>query len=206
MRRDPPRLTSCTCSGEIGDVPVGEPNNLMPFISQVLSGKRDCLYVFGDDFDTPDGTGTSRHCAGEIVWRMNEDKAKEAGNLMLTVIEGMRDYFHVMDLSNAHEKAMARLCMARSECRELHSTSGLEVFNLGAGRPFSVLQLVHAMEKATGLKVPLKVVGRRVGDVAVVYSDSKKAQRVLGWKAEKTLDEMCEDVWRFLQKNPNGYE
>lgn len=151
-------------SGRIGEDPNGIPNNLMPYITQVAIGKRECLSVFGDDYDTPDGTG-------------------------------VRDYIHVVDLALGHVKALSRAL----------SQSGLDIFNLGTGVGYSVLDVVHAFEKASGRKINYKIAPRRPGDIATCYSDPTKAQEILGWKAERGLEQMCADSWRWQSTNPNGY-
>ncbi len=151
-------------SGRIGEDPNGIPNNLMPFITQVAIGKRECLSVFGSDYDTHDGTG-------------------------------VRDYIHVVDLAAGHVKALQRVL----------GKSGLDVYNLGTGTGYSVLDVVKAFEKASGVKINYKIVDRRPGDVAVCYSDPSKAYAELGWKAERGIDEMCADAWRWQSQNPNGY-
>ncbi len=151
-------------SGRIGEDPNGIPNNLMPFITQVAIGKRECLSVFGSDYDTHDGTG-------------------------------VRDYIHVVDLAAGHVKALQRVL----------GKSGLDVYNLGTGTGYSVLDVVKAFEKASGVKINYKIVDRRPGDVAVCYSDPSKAYAELGWKAERGIDEMCADSWRWQSQNPNGY-
>jgi UDP-glucose 4-epimerase len=152
-------------SGRIGEDPNGIPNNLMPFITQVATGKRDFLSVFGDDYDTVDGTG-------------------------------VRDYIHVDDLANGHLKALAKL----------EDKAGLLTYNLGTGQGYSVLEMVHMFEQASGQKVPYKITPRRGGDVAACYADPKLAAEELGWTAEKGLKEMCEDSWRWQSNNPNGYK
>ncbi|WP_077329236.1 UDP-glucose 4-epimerase GalE [Virgibacillus siamensis] len=152
-------------SGKIGEDPNGIPNNLMPFITQVAVGKLDELKVFGDDYDTPDGTG-------------------------------VRDYIHVVDLATGHLKAI----------EQIEQNDGLEIYNLGTGRGYSVLEVADAFEKASGKQVPYKIVERRPGDIATCYADPSKAQRELGWKAEKGIDDMCKDAWNWQQKNPNGYK
>ncbi len=151
-------------SGRIGEDPNGIPNNLMPFITQVAIGKRECLSVFGDDYDTHDGTG-------------------------------VRDYIHVVDLAAGHVKALQRVL----------GRSGLDVYNLGTGTGYSVLDVVKAFEKASGVKINYQIAPRRPGDVAVCYSDPSKAYAELGWKAERGIDEMCADSWRWQSQNPNGY-
>lgn len=151
-------------SGRIGEDPNGIPNNLMPYITQVAIGKRECLSVYGNDYDTPDGTG-------------------------------VRDYIHVVDLALGHVKALARVL----------SKSGLDVYNLGTGTGYSVLDVVNAFEKASGVKINYKIVERRPGDIATCYSDPSKAYNELGWKAERGLEQMCADSWRWQSTNPTGY-
>lgn len=151
-------------SGRIGEDPNGIPNNLMPYITQVAIGKRECLSVYGDDYDTPDGTG-------------------------------VRDYIHVVDLALGHVKALARVL----------SRSGLDVYNLGTGTGYSVLDVVKAFEKASGVTINYKIVERRPGDLATCYSDPTKAFEELGWKAERDLERMCADSWRWQSTNPTGY-
>ena len=153
-------------SGRIGENPNGIPNNLMPYITQVAIGKLPELSVFGDDYDTPDGTG-------------------------------VRDYIHVVDLAEGHVKALDNI---------LEGGKGVQVFNLGTGHGYSVLDIVKAFEKASGKKVPYKIVSRRSGDIATCYSDPSKAKEVLGWEAKRGLAEMCEDSWRWQSQNPNGFE
>ena len=152
-------------SGLIGEDPKGIPNNLMPYISQVAVGKLEKLGVFGDDYDTPDGTG-------------------------------VRDYIHVVDLAKGHVKAIDYI----------FSNPGLDVINLGTGVGYSVLDMVKAFGKACGKEIPYEIKPRRAGDIAMCYADPAKAAKVLGWKAEKGLDEMCADTWRWQSQNPNGYE
>ena len=147
-------------SGKIGENPNGIPNNLMPYINQVAIGKLECLNVFGNDYDTIDGTG-------------------------------VRDYIHVVDLAKGHLKALKKV-------REM---KGVEAYNLGTGKGYSVLQIVQAFEKANGVKVRYKITDRRPGDIATCYADPTKAREELGWTAEKELDEMCEDAWRFTKNN-----
>lgn len=151
-------------SGTMGEDPNGIPNNLMPYITQVAIGKRECLNVFGNDYDTPDGTG-------------------------------VRDYIHVVDLALGHVKAVEK-------CAE---GAGLHIYNLGTGNGYSVLDVVKAFEKASGKEVPYKICGRRAGDIATCYCDPEKAYKELGWKAERALDEMCADSWRWQSQNPDGY-
>ncbi len=151
-------------SGRIGENPNGIPNNLMPYITQVAVGKLACLSVFGDDYDTHDGTG-------------------------------VRDYIHVVDLDLGHVKAVKKVL----------ADNGVDAYNLGTGVGYSVLDIVHAFEKACGKPLNYKIVDRRPGDLATCYSDPSKALEVLGWKAERGLDEMCEDSWRWQKNNPEGY-
>lgn len=151
-------------SGTMGEDPNGIPNNLMPYITQVAIGKRDHLSVYGDDYDTPDGTG-------------------------------VRDYIHVVDLALGHVKAVEKV-----GCE-----TGLFIYNLGTGKGYSVLDVVKAFEKASGVNIKYKIVARRAGDIATCYSDPSKAYKELGWKAERDIEEMCEDSWRWQKQNPNGY-
>ncbi len=152
-------------SGRIGEDPKGIPNNLMPYITQVAVGKLEKLGVFGDDYDTPDGTG-------------------------------VRDYIHVVDLAIGHVKAIDYI----------FTNPGLDIINLGTGVGYSVLDMVKAFSKACGKDLPYEIKPRREGDIAMCYADPAKALKVLGWKAERGLDEMCEDSWRWQSQNPNGYE
>lgn len=147
-------------SGKIGENPNGIPNNLMPYINQVAIGKLECLNVFGNDYNTIDGTG-------------------------------VRDYIHVVDLAKGHLKALKK-------AREM---KGVEAYNLGTGNGYSVLQIVQAFERVNGVKVKYKITDRRPGDIATCYADPTKAKEELGWVAEKELDEMCEDAWRFTKNN-----
>lgn len=151
-------------SGTMGEDPNGIPNNLMPYITQVAIGKREYLNVWGDDYDTPDGTG-------------------------------VRDYIHVVDLALGHIKAVEKV----------EDSEGLFIYNLGTGKGYSVLDVVKAFEKASGVKIPYKIGPRRDGDIATCYSDPSKAYKELGWKAERDIEEMCEDSWRWQKQNPNGY-
>lgn len=151
-------------SGRIGEDPKGIPNNLMPYISQVAVGKLEKLGVFGDDYDTPDGTG-------------------------------VRDYIHVVDLAIGHVKAI----------NYIFTNPGLDVINLGTGVGYSVLDMVKAFSKACGKEIPYEIKPRRAGDIAMCYADPAKALKVLGWKAERGLEAMCEDTWRWQSQNPKGY-
>ena len=153
-------------SGRIGENPNGIPNNLMPYITQVAIGKLPYLNVFGDDYDTHDGTG-------------------------------VRDYIHVVDLALGHVKAVEKI---------LKDEPAVNVYNLGTGNGYSVLDIVKAFEQASGKKIEYKIVDRRPGDLDVCYSDASKALNELGWKAERDLLEMCEDSWRWQSGNPNGFD
>lgn len=157
-------------SGLIGEDPNGIPNNLMPYIAQVVVGRREKLTVFGGDYPTPDGTG-------------------------------VRDYLHVMDLAEGHVAALRYV-----ENRDKAGHNRLSVFNLGTGVGYSVLDLVHAMRKASGQPLLYEVGPRRPGDIAVCFSDASLAEKELKWKALRGLDEMCRDVWNWQSKNPNGYK
>ena len=151
-------------SGMIGEDPRGIPNNLMPYITQVAVGRREKLSVFGNDYDTPDGTG-------------------------------VRDYIHVVDLAKGHVAAVTYA----------GSHSGCEVFNLGTGVGYSVLDMVRTFEEVNGVPIPYRIVDRRPGDLAVCYADPAKSAAVLGWKAEKDLRDMCRDSWKWQSGNPMGY-
>jgi UDP-glucose 4-epimerase len=152
-------------SGMIGEFPNGIPNNLMPYITQVATGKLKELMIFGNDYDTVDGTG-------------------------------VRDYIHVVDLAKGHIKAVEKVM----------SCTGIDAYNLGTGNGYSVLEIVKAFEKVSGIPIPRKIVGRRQGDIAACYASTSKALKELNWRAEKSIEEMCEDSWRWQQQNPNGYE
>ena len=151
-------------SGTMGEAPNGIPNNLMPYITQVAIGKRDHLSVFGNDYDTPDGT-----C--------------------------VRDYIHVVDLALGHVKAV----------QKVEGEKGVFIYNLGTGKGYSVLDVVNAFKKASGIDIKYEIVARRAGDLAVCYSDPSKAYKELGWKEERDIEEICEDIWRWQKQNPNGY-
>ena len=151
-------------SGRIGEDPAGIPNNLMPFVMQVAVGKLAELSVFGDDYDTPDGT-----C--------------------------IRDYIHVVDLARGHVAALRRLA----------EESGVHTWNLGTGRGTSVFEMIAAVERAVGHPIPRRVVGRRSGDQAVSFADVSKAERELGWRAERTIDNMCVDHWEWQRTHPDGF-
>ena len=153
-------------SGRIGENPSGIPNNLMPYITQVAIGKRPFLSVYGNDYDTPDGT-----C--------------------------IRDYIHVVDLADGHVKAVNNI---------LDGKKGVQIFNLGTGKGYSVLDIVKAFSKAYGKELPYKIAPRRPGDLAVCVSDPTEAKEVLGWEAKRGIDDMCRDSWNWQSKNPNGYD
>ncbi len=152
-------------SGLIGEDPKGIPNNLCPYITQVAVGKREYLGVFGNDYNTHDGTG-------------------------------VRDFIHVVDLAKGHVLAVNKLA----------ENPGLIIVNLGTGTGYSVLDMVKAFEKVCGRPIPYKIMPRRPGDIDECYADPTKAYEVLGFKAEKTLDDMCRDAMNWQTKNPNGYD
>lgn len=152
-------------SGTIGEDPNGIPNNLMPFITQTAVGKLSCLSVFGDDYDTHDGTG-------------------------------VRDYIHVMDLADGHVKALDIIA----------NITKVMTINLGTGTGYSVIDMVKAFEKASGRDVPYCIAPRRTGDIAKCFADPSYAHKVLRWKANKGIEEMCQDSWRWQSNNPNGYK
>lgn len=149
----------------IGELPRGVPNNLLPFITQTAAGLRECLSVFGDDYDTPDGT-----C--------------------------LRDYIDVVDLAKAHVVTIDRMTQGKMK-------QDYEIFNIGTGRPVSVLELVMKFEKVNNLKLNYKIVGRRSGDVPAVWADVALANEELGWKAERTLEETLEAAWNWEKKVRN---
>ncbi|XP_068437218.1 UDP-glucose 4-epimerase isoform X2 [Clinocottus analis] len=151
-------------SGQIGEDPQGIPNNLLPYVAQVAIGRRKCLSVFGNDYDTIDGTG-------------------------------VRDYIHVVDLAKGHIAALKKL---KDNC-------SCQVYNLGTGTGYSVLQMVKAVEKASGREIKYKISPRREGDIASCYADPRRAEKELGWKAYFDLEKMCEDLWRWQSMNPNGF-
>ena len=150
-------------SGLIGEDPNGIPNNLLPYIGQVAIGKLKQLSIFGNDYDTPDGTG-------------------------------VRDYIHVVDLAKGHVCAIAYA--------ENHK--GFMPINLGTGHGISVLEMVHAYEKACGHEINYRITDRRPGDIASSYADASRAKELLNWEAHETLETMCADSWHFMQQNPNG--
>lgn len=151
-------------SSKIGELPIGVPQNLVPFITQTAKGKREELAVFGDDYDTPDGT-----C--------------------------IRDYIHVMDLAEAHVRALERLL-------DNESAQNYEVFNLGTGSGSSVMEVIKAFEKATGENLPYRIAERRPGDIMAAYADTTKANKVLGWKAKRSLEKALSSAWQWEKKQP----
>ena len=152
-------------SGTMGENPNGIPNNLMPYITQVAVGKLKELHVYGNDYDTPDGTG-------------------------------VRDYIHVVDLAKGHVCALKKLAPG----------SGLNIYNLGTGHGYSVLDIVKNFEAANGIKIPYVIDPRREGDIATCYCSAAKADKELGWKAQYDIRDMCEDSWRWQKNNPDGYD
>lgn len=146
-------------SALIGELPRGVPNNLVPYVTQTAAGIRECLSVFGNDYDTPDGT-----C--------------------------LRDYIDVVDLAKAHVAAVGRMTSGKMDAK-------YEIFNVGTGRPVSVLELINRFESVNDLQLPYRIVGRRAGDVPAVWADTSLANKVLGWKAERTLDETLASAWAW---------
>lgn len=151
-------------SGLIGEDPQGIPNNLSPYIAKVAVGQLKEIGVFGNDYDTPDGTG-------------------------------VRDYIHVVDLAKGHVAAIEGV-----------KKSGCYVYNLGTGNGYSVLEMIHAFDKACGKQLPYVIKPRRAGDIAACYADASKARKELGWKAELGIDEMCASLWNWQTKNPKGFK
>jgi len=151
-------------SGIIGENPVGIPNNLMPYVSQVVQGRLPKVKIFGSDYDTVDGTG-------------------------------VRDYIHVCDLATGHVAAL----------KKLRSGPGCVSYNLGTGVGYSVLEIINAMSRACGKEIPYDIVDRRPGDVGIVTADAQLAYSELRWKPKYTLDQMCQDLWRWTSANPTGY-
>lgn len=147
-------------TGLLGEDPNGIPNNLLPFVAKVAIGELDELKVFGDDYDTIDGTG-------------------------------VRDYIHVVDLAKGHLKALAKI----------FKRSGIDAYNLGTGKGYSVLEIIKSYERVNKVKVPYKIIERRPGDIASCYASTKKANKELGWYAELTIDDMCRDSYNFVRKN-----
>lgn len=151
-------------SGLIGEDPNGIPNNLLPYVAQVAAGKLPCLTVFGDDYDTPDGTG-------------------------------VRDYIHVVDLALGHLAAL----------NYVEDHAGAEAVNLGTGQGASVLEIVHAFERASGRSVPYRIAARRPGDIASCYADTHKAAKLLNWHATRNIDDMCRDTWNFAKNRYKSF-
>lgn len=152
-------------SGDLGEDPNGIPNNLLPYVAQVAVGKLEKVSVFGNDYNTHDGTG-------------------------------VRDYIHVVDLARGHVSAL----------KKLEPNSKLSIYNLGTGNGYSVFDVLKNMSKAVGRELPFVVAPRRSGDISVCYADSTKAEEELGWIAQFDIERMCEDLWRWQSKNPNGFE
>ncbi|GKU75828.1 UDP-glucose 4-epimerase GalE [Paenibacillus sp. L3-i20] len=152
-------------SGRIGEDPSGLPNNLVPYISQVAVGKLSEVNVYGNDYDTLDGTG-------------------------------VRDYIHVVDLALGHLKALIKV----------EQTTGVSIYNLGNGRGYSVLEMIKSFQEASGRSIPYRIADRRSGDIAICYAETTKANTELQWVAEKGIEEMCSDTWRWQSMNPNGYK
>ena len=149
-------------SGLIGELPLGTPMNLFPVVMQTASGKRGKMMVFGNDYDTPDGS-----C--------------------------IRDYIHVMDVAAAHVSAIDRMLGGKQKAK-------YELYNIGTGKGLSVLEVLHAFERITGIKVHYEITGRREGDVVKIYADTTLANTELGWRAERTLDDMIQTAWQWQQK------
>ena len=152
-------------SGQIGEDPAGIPNNLVPYISKVAVGILEKVNVFGNDYDTLDGTG-------------------------------VRDFIHVKDLALGHIKTLPKL----------FTNPGVVIYNLGTGQGYSVIEMIKGFEKASGKKIAYKIVDRRPGDIAACFADPLKAKKELGWQADKTLDDMCKDTWKWQKNNPDGYQ
>lgn len=152
-------------SGLIGEDPSGVPNNLVPYIAQVAVGRLAEVFVYGDDYDTIDGTG-------------------------------VRDYIHVADLAAGHLKALLKL----------QHTKGVHTYNLGTGRGYSVLEMIEAFQRASGRAIAYRITNRRPGDIGVCYAETSKAEAELNWVAERGIDEMCGDAWRWQSMNPRGYK
>ena len=151
--------------GDIGEDPRDIPNNLMPYVAKVAIGELACVNVFGNDYDTPDGTG-------------------------------VRDFIHVTDLAKGHICSLPRLM----------ETASVNIYNLGTGRGYSVLEMIKGFEKACGHEIPYKIAPRRPGDIAACFADPSKAKTELGWTADLDIEQMCKDAWHWQQKNPKGYD
>lgn len=147
-------------SGLLGDDPNGIPNNLMPYIMKVANHELEILNVFGDDYNTKDGTG-------------------------------VRDYIHVVDLAKGHLKALDKIA----------KTTGVDAYNLGTGIGYSVLEMIHTFEKVNGVKINYRITDRRPGDIDLCYADASYAEKELGWKAEKSLEDMCRDAYHYIVQN-----
>lgn len=152
-------------SGLIGEDPKGIPNNLLPYVAQVAIGRLPFVGVFGDNYDTPDGTG-------------------------------VRDYIHVVDLARGHVKSIEKI----------QENPGIKIYNLGTGKGYSVLDVIHAFEKACGKEIPYEIKDRRPGDIATCFADAKLAQKELNWNAQYDLERMCKDSWKWQSMNPEGYK
>lgn len=151
-------------SGKIGENPKGRPNNLMPYLCQVASGIREQLSIYGNDYETVDGTG-------------------------------VRDYIHVVDLAKGHIHSLKNILLKNE----------FNIFNLGTGNGYSVLEVVKMFEKVSKKKIPYEFAPRRQGDLPILYSDVSKSKKILKWRAEKTLEDMCIDSWNWQKNNPKGY-
>lgn len=157
-------------SGLLGENPKGIPNNLLPYVTQVAVGKLEKVGVFGNDYDTKDGTG-------------------------------VRDYIHVVDLALGHVCALKKI-----DEMTANNQRGVEIYNLGTGNGYSVLEVINAVSKAVGKDIPYEIKERRAGDIATCYADPKKAREELHWEATRDIDKMCEDAWRFQKMNPDGIQ
>ncbi|CAO3624442.1 unnamed protein product [Cunninghamella echinulata] len=165
-------------SGLIGECPQGVPNNLLPYVIRVLQGHLPFVQVFGENYDTVDGTG-------------------------------VRDYIHVCDLATGHVAALKKLELASlKQCQQKEQQQKGEcvAYNLGTGAGYSVLEIIQAMERVTQKKIPYKIVDRRPGDVGICTADASLANKELNWKPVYNMDNMCEDMWRWTKRNPNGYD
>ncbi|CAK9885362.1 MAG: UDP-glucose 4-epimerase [Candidatus Erwinia impunctatus] len=152
-------------SGMIGEDPLGIPNNLLPYIAQVAIGRRDSVGIFGNDYDTHDGTG-------------------------------VRDYIHVMDLAEGHLRAL----------HKFDQVSEYTVYNLGAEKGYSVLEMVNTFSRVSGRKIPYQFLPRREGDLAAFWADASRAEKDLNWRVTRDLDTMMADTWRWQSQNPHGYQ
>ncbi len=159
-------------SGMIGEEPQGIPNNLMPYILKVAVGDFPELKVFGDDYETPDGT-----C--------------------------IRDYIHVVDLAKGHIIALKSLLNSNNQGK---NSEGINIYNLGTGKGYSVLELIKTFEKVSKIKIKYSITQRRDGDLPICFANVSKIERELGWKAKYNIEAMCEDSWRWIKNNPRGYK